>query len=57
MIVTLLCNQSANFSQEVLAHLVEESERVDRYQRPLLHRQELPAQLAKKMYGWVSDAL
>jgi uncharacterized protein (DUF2336 family) len=57
VIVTLLCNQSANFSQEVLAHLVEESERVDRYQRPLLHRHELPADLAKKMYGWVSDAL
>ena len=57
VIVTLLCNQSANFSQEVLAHLVEESERVDRYQRPLLHRHELPADLAKKMYAWVSDAL
>jgi uncharacterized protein (DUF2336 family) len=57
VIVTLLCNQSANFSQEVLAHLVEESERVDRYQRPLLHRQELPTDLVKKMYGWVSDAL
>ena len=57
VIVTLLCNQSANFSQEVLAHLVEESERVDRYQRPLLHRHELPTPLAKKMYGWVSEAL
>jgi uncharacterized protein (DUF2336 family) len=57
VIVTLLCNQSANFSQEVLAHLVEESERVDRYQRPLLHRHELPTHLVKKMYSWVSEAL
>lgn len=57
VIVTLLCNQSANFSQEVLAHLVEESERVDRYQRPLLHRHELPTPLAEKMYGWVSETL
>jgi uncharacterized protein (DUF2336 family) len=57
VIVTLLCNQSANFSQEVLAHLVEDSERVDRYQRPLLHRQDLPTDLVKKMYGWVSEAL
>lgn len=57
VIVTLLCNQSANFSQEVLAHLVEESERVDRYQRPLLHRHELSTPMVRKMYGWVSDAL
>ena len=57
VIVTLISNDNAKISQEVMDFLVEESKRIDRYQGPLLQRKDLPTHLAVKMYGWVSEAL
>ncbi len=57
VIATLLENESAVISVLTLEYLVEQSERIDAFHQPLLHREELPAELASKMYAWVSAAL
>lgn len=57
VIASLLENPNARISQGTLEYLVEESKRVDRYQNPLLDRHDLPEQLARRMYIWVSAAL
>ena len=57
VIAALLENPNARVPQTTLEYLVEESKRVDRYQNPLLNRDDLPADLAKRMYWWVSAAL
>ena len=57
VIKTLLDNRSAVISVLTLEYLVEQSERIDAFHQPLLHREELSADLAKKMYSWVSAAL
>jgi uncharacterized protein (DUF2336 family) len=57
VIKTLLENPHAQVSQKTMEYLVEQSQRVDTYQNPLLRRPELDAQLAKRMYWWVSAAL
>ncbi len=57
VIVTLLYNQDAGISADVLDHLAEESKRVDSYQKPLVRRPDLPTELAERMYYWVSAAV
>ena len=57
VITTLLDNRSAAISNLTLEYLVEQSERIDAFQQPLLHREDLQADLATKMYRWVSTAL
>lgn len=57
VIVSLLNNQNAKISQATVEYLVEQSKRVDTFQEPLLHREELHEDLAKKMFTWVSAAL
>jgi uncharacterized protein (DUF2336 family) len=57
VIAALLANPNARIPQAALEYLVEESKQVDRYQNPLLHRGDLPTDLAKRMYWWVSAAL
>lgn len=57
VVVALLENSTAQISDVLMEHLVAESERVDRYQKPLLRRPDLPKPLAKRMYAWVSAAL
>jgi uncharacterized protein (DUF2336 family) len=57
VIVALLNNDDATLSSSAMDHLVAESERVDRYQQPLLRRGDLPPELARKMYAWVSESL
>ncbi|MHA1536421.1 MAG: DUF2336 domain-containing protein [Alphaproteobacteria bacterium] len=57
VIATLLDNRSANISLLTLEYLVEQSERIDAFHKPLLRREELTADLATKMYAWVSAAL
>ncbi len=57
VIATLLENRSAVISILTLEYLVEQSERIDAFHQPLLHREELSDELASKMYGWVSAAL
>lgn len=57
VIKTLLENQDAQISAATMAHLVEQSRRVDSFQEPLVRRQDLPPHLARKLYFWVSAAL
>jgi len=53
----LLKNQSASISQAAFDYLEDESRRVDTFQEPLLRREDLPADVAQRMYLWVSAAL
>jgi uncharacterized protein (DUF2336 family) len=57
VIKTLLENHNAEISQRTMEYLVEQSQRVDTYQNPLLRRPDLDTTLAKRMYWWVSAAL
>jgi uncharacterized protein (DUF2336 family) len=57
VIAALLGNHDARISSETMAYLVEESQRVDSYQNPLLRRPDLDPNLARRMYWWVSAAL
>ena len=53
----LLKNANARISGAIMEYLVDQSERVDTYQEPLLHRHDLKEDLAKRMFMWVSAAL
>ena len=57
VIVALLRNSTAQISRATLEYLVDQSQRVDAFQEPILRREDLPIDLAKRMYRWVSDAL
>jgi uncharacterized protein (DUF2336 family) len=57
VVMTLLQNGTAELSRATLEYLVEQSRRIDAYQEPILRREDLPVDLAKRMYRWVSDAL
>jgi uncharacterized protein (DUF2336 family) len=53
----LIRNEDAVLSRRAMEYLVAESKRVDRYQEPLLSRNDLPTDLANKMYWWVAAVL
>jgi uncharacterized protein (DUF2336 family) len=53
----LIRNSGAEISDSALDYLVAESKTLDRFQEPLLCRDDLPAELAHKMYWWVSAKL
>lgn len=57
VITTLLKNSGSAISQTTMEYLVEESKRVDAYQKPILRRDDLDPDLAKRMYLWVTVAL
>ena len=57
VIKALLENHGAKISAATMTYLVEQSKTLDVYQEPLLRRSDLPADLAKRMYFWVSAAL
>jgi uncharacterized protein (DUF2336 family) len=57
VIKALLENHGAKISAATMAYLVDQSKAVDAYQSPLLRRADLPQDLAKRMYYWVSAAL
>lgn len=57
VIDALINNHDAMISRQAMDYLVEESKRLDRFQEPLLHRPDLPAELAYRMYWWVSASL
>ncbi|MGE5145498.1 MAG: DUF2336 domain-containing protein [Candidatus Eiseniibacteriota bacterium] len=57
VIKTLLENNDAEISQSTMDYLVEQSRRLDSFQKPLLDRKDLTPELAKRMYWWVSAAL
>lgn len=57
VIVAMLRNSTAEISRATMEYLVDQSRRVNAFQEPLLRREDLPTDLAKRMYRWVSDAL
>ncbi|MQX37277.1 DUF2336 domain-containing protein [Roseospira navarrensis] len=57
VITELLKNPDARISRATLGYLVEQSRRVGSYREPILSRDELPEDLAKRMVLWVSAAL
>ena len=57
VIKRLLQNSGAELSNGTLAYLVEKSEQETTLQEPLVHRHDLPTELAARMYRWVSAAL
>ncbi|VAW01371.1 hypothetical protein MNBD_ALPHA01-1440 [hydrothermal vent metagenome] len=57
IIEALIRNENAEISELSIKYLVAESKNVDRFQEPLLNRQDLPVELAYRMYWWVSAAL
>ena len=57
VVEALINNSSAEISEASLEYLVAESKSLDRFQEPLLNRQDLPPGLAYRMYWWVSAAL
>lgn len=57
VIERLLENPGAEIGQKTMAYLVEQSQRVDAFQNPLIRRKDLPKKLAERMYMWVSAAL
>ena len=57
VIEALLENKDAAISRQALSYVVERSKRVDRFQKPLVAREDLPPDLAHKMFWWVSSAL
>ena len=57
VIASLLGNKNAQISDATLAYLVEEARHVDSYQEPLVLREELNGDLAKRIYSFVADHL
>lgn len=57
VISQLIENGDAKISRQSMEYLVEESRRIDRFQEPLIARHDIPADLAHKMFWWVSAAL
>ena len=57
MIISLLQNPNAKISSNAMEYLVEQSRRVDSFQEPILNRDDLAPELAKRMFLWVSAAL
>ena len=57
VIEALLRNRDARLTEATLRHLVEEARWVESYRRPLLYRNDLSVELARRLYGFVSVAL
>ena len=57
VIKTLLENSSARIARSTMEYLVNQSRRVNEFQEPLVRREDLPTELAKRMVFWVSAAL
>lgn len=57
VIKQLLENHGAEISSETMTYLVEKSQQETDLRQPLVHREDLPADLAARMYRWVSAAL
>ncbi len=57
VIRALLDNKDAKISRATMSYLVDQSRSVDGFQEPILRRHDLPPELARRMYHWVSAAL
>ncbi len=56
VVTTLLEKATSEISRATLEYLVEQSRWIDAHQEPIFRREDLPVDLAKRMYRWVSDA-
>jgi uncharacterized protein (DUF2336 family) len=57
VITKLIENEDAKISESLLDYLVAQSKTVDSFQNPLISRRDLPPDLARRMYWWVSAAV
>lgn len=57
VIKTLLEDPNPKVSEATMDYLVEESRRVDSYQEPLVKRESLNPELARRLYLWAAAAL
>lgn len=57
VITRLIENEDAKISETLMDYLVAESKTVDSFQNPLVSRKDLPPDMARKMYWWVSAAV
>ena len=57
VIMALLNNQEAKISEKTMAYIVDQSKHIDEFQEPLVHRRDLPRDLAVQMCYWVSAAI
>ncbi|MFQ5958529.1 MAG: DUF2336 domain-containing protein [Alphaproteobacteria bacterium] len=57
VVTALIKNDDAAISRSLMEYLVAESKHVDTFQNPLVERRDLPVDLARKMYWWVSAAV
>jgi uncharacterized protein (DUF2336 family) len=57
VLTALAANDSAAVSTQAMARLVETSRRVTSLRAPLARHSQLTADLAKRLYGWVGQAL
>jgi uncharacterized protein (DUF2336 family) len=57
VITEMLRNPDAEISAATMDYLVEQSQRLNTFQEPILRREELPPDVAKRMFMWVSAAL
>lgn len=53
----LLANPDSIIARRAMEYLVAESKRYDQFQEPLLTRNDLPADMAYRLYWWVSAAM
>jgi uncharacterized protein (DUF2336 family) len=56
-LIALLCNDSAKIARSTFEHLSERARNMPEIQKPLIERPDLPGELARRLYLWVSDAL
>lgn len=57
VIINLLNNENSEISASTREYLVEQSNRIDSFQDPLVRRHDLSTEMAEKLYGWVSNVL
>lgn len=57
VIATLLRNDNARISEATMAYLVDQARTLDTFQEPLVGREDLGPELARKLYLFVSAAL
>ena len=57
VINTLIESPDAELSQWARAYLVEESQRTDRFQEPLLRIADLPSEIARRLQWWSAAAI
>lgn len=57
VVTELLKNPSARIAEATYAYIAQRSRTDTELQAPLLHRQDLPGEIAARMYGWVAAEL